>query len=119
MLPGFAGVFGFDEGFQAGQVRAPELAVGIEPGVDGAQRFGIELVDAVAAFPVFVDQVSAAQQAQVFGDGGAGNREGAGDGAGGLAATAEKIKHGAAGGVAQCLESSFRGICNRTVSHNA
>ena len=96
----------------------PELAVLIEPGVDGAQRFGIELVDAMAAFAMFMDQVSAAQEAKMFRDGGAGNREGSGDGSGGLAAAAQQIKDGAAGRVGQRLEGGFRGICNRTVPHN-
>jgi hypothetical protein len=112
-------MFGFDELFQARQVRAPEAAVLVEPGVHGAQGFGIELVDAVAAFAVFLHQVGAAQEAEVFGDGGTRNREGPGDFSGGLAAPAQEIEDGAAGGIGQGLESSLGGICNRTVTHNA
>ena len=74
--------------FQVGEIHAPEGAVLVEPGVYGAERFGIELVDAVAAFAVFPDEVGAAQQAQVLGDGWTGDREGSGDFSGGLAAPA-------------------------------
>jgi hypothetical protein len=88
VLSGFFGVFGFDKCFEAGEVRAPELAVLVEPGVYGAQRFGIEAVDAVAAFAVFLHQMGAAQEAQVFRDCGTGNGEGSGDFSGGLAAPA-------------------------------
>ncbi len=88
MLPGFLGVFGFDELFQAGQTDAPEAAVLVKPGVYGAERFGIELVDAVAAFAMFLHEVGAAQQAQVLRDGGTGNWEGPRDFPGGLAAPA-------------------------------
>ena len=108
-LPGFFGVFGFDKCFQVGQVDAPEAAVLFEPGVDGAERFGIELVDAVAAFAMFADQVGAAQQAQVLGDRGTGNRESSGDFSGGLAAAAKQIEDGAAGGIGQGLEGGFGG----------
>jgi hypothetical protein len=67
----FPGVLGFDKGLQVGQAGAPEAAVLLNPGVDGAERFGIELINAVAAFAMFADQVSAAQKAQVLGDCGA------------------------------------------------
>ncbi|MGC2020649.1 MAG: hypothetical protein WA654_06270, partial [Candidatus Sulfotelmatobacter sp.] len=79
MLPGFFGMFGFHELFEAGQIRAPEAAVLIEPGVDGAERFRIELVDTVAAFAVLLHEMGAAEEAEVFGDGGAGNGKGASD----------------------------------------
>jgi hypothetical protein len=118
-LPGFFGVFGFDKCFQIGQIHLPEVAVLIEPGIDGAERLGIELVDAVTAFAVFADEVGATQKAEVFGDGGAGDREGSSDGSGGLAAATEKIEHGAAGGIGKGLEGGFWGICNRLVPHNA
>ena len=104
---GLAGVLGFDKGFQVGQAGAPEDAVLLDPGVDGAERFGIQLVDAVAAFAMFADQVGAAQQAQVLGDGGTGDREGFGDLSGGLAAAAEEIEDGAAGGIGEGLEGGF------------
>jgi len=116
-------MFGFDEGFQVVQAGGPEGAVLLDPGVDGAQGFGIELINPMAAFAVFADEVSAAQQAQVFGDGGAGDRESSGDLSGGLAAAAEKVEDGAAGGIGEGLEGGFGvagcGICNRTVTHNA
>jgi hypothetical protein len=118
-LPGFFGVFGFDKCFQIGQIHLPEIAILIEPGIDGAERLGIELVDAVAALAVFADKVGATQKAEVFGDGGAGDREGSSDGSGGLAAATEKIEDGAAGGIGKGLEGGFWGICNRTVPHNA
>jgi hypothetical protein len=105
--------------FQAGQTDAPETAVLVEPVVYGAEGFGIELVDAVAAFAVLVHEVGAAQQAKVLGDRGAGNGEGSGDFSGGLAAPAQEIEDGAAGGVGEGLEGGFGGICNRSVTHNA
>jgi hypothetical protein len=40
----------------------------------------------MAAFAMFMDQMSAAEQAQVFGDSGTGNGKGSGDVSGGLAA---------------------------------
>jgi len=49
-LPGFFGVLGFDECFEIGEVHLPEAAVLVEPCVHGAERFGVELVNAVAAF---------------------------------------------------------------------
>src|SRR5271167_2646630 len=66
----FARVLGFDVGFQVVQTRRPEHPVLLDPGVNGAERIGIELVNAVTAFAVLPDQVCAAQEAQVFGDGG-------------------------------------------------
>jgi hypothetical protein len=68
VAPSFFGVFGFYKGFEAGKVCAPELAVLIEPGIYRAQRFGIELVNAVTAFAVFLHQVGAAQETEVFRD---------------------------------------------------
>jgi hypothetical protein len=49
------------------------------------QRFWVEPVEAVAAFPPFLHQMSFAQQAQVFGNCGTGNGKGLSDSAGGLA----------------------------------
>jgi hypothetical protein len=80
----------------------------IEPGVYGAQRLGIKLIDAVAAFAMLPHQVGAAQQAEVFGDGRAGYGEGSGNFSGGLAAPAQQIQNGAAGGIGEGLESGFR-----------
>jgi hypothetical protein len=102
---GFLRVFGLDKSFQIGEAHGPEVSILIEPGIDGAERFRIELVDAMAALAVLLNQMSAAQQAQVFGDGGPGNGKGLGDFSGRLAAAAQKIKHRAAGGVGEGLES--------------
>jgi len=81
-------VFGFYKSFEAGEVCAPEAAVLVEPVVYRAERFRVELVDAVPAFAVFTHQVGAAQKAQVFGDGRSGDREGSSDFSSGLAAPA-------------------------------
>jgi hypothetical protein len=59
-LPAFSCVFGFDECLQAGQVCGPEIAMVIEPGVDGAQGFGIELVNAFPAFAMLLDKMGPA-----------------------------------------------------------
>ena len=91
----------------------------VEPGIDGAKRFGIELVNAVAAFPVLPHQVGTAQQAQMLGNGGTGNGESLGDFPGRLAAAAQKIENGAAGWIGERLECCLGRICNRTVTHNA
>src|SRR5579863_4572572 len=116
-------MFGFDEGFQVVQACSPEDSVLLDPGIDGAQRFRIELVDAMAPFAVLADEVGAAKQAQVLGYCGAGDRERSGDLAGRLAATPEEIKNGAACRIRQCLEGGFLvascRICNRLVTHNA
>jgi hypothetical protein len=77
--------------------------------------------------------VGAAQQAQVLGDGRAGDGKGFGNLPGRLAAAAQEIEDGPACGIGQGLECGFRGsgfgasglrplqpeICNRTVTHNA
>src|SRR5580704_12615717 len=61
-----AGVLGFDVGFQAVEVRGPEGAVLLDPGIDRAQRLRIELVDAVTSFAMLANQMCAAQQAEMF-----------------------------------------------------
>jgi hypothetical protein len=119
MLLGFFGVLGFDKCFQIAQVYFPESAVLIEPGIDGAERLGVEMVDAVAAFAVLPYQVSAAQQSKVLGDGRAGDGESASDFSRRLAAAAQQIKDGTAGRIGEGLEGHLRRICNRTVPHNA
>jgi hypothetical protein len=72
---------------------------------------------------MLLHQVSAAQQAQMFGDGRAGDGKSLGDFSRGLAASAQKIEDGAACGIGKSLEGGFHrsqgGICNRTVTHNA
>ena len=101
------GVLGFHEGFQVGQAVHPEGAVLLDPGVDGAERFGIEVIDTVAAFAMFANQVGPAQEAQMLGDGRARDGESVGDLAGRLTAAAEEIEDGAARGIGQGLESDF------------
>jgi hypothetical protein len=86
-LLGFFRVFGFDKGLQIGEAHLPESAVLVQPGIDGAERVGIELVNAVAALAVFTNEMSAAQQAQVLGNGGTGNGKGSGNFSGGLLAS--------------------------------
>jgi hypothetical protein len=65
----------------------------------------------------------AAEQAQMLGDCGTRDGKSLSDASGGLAATAQEVEYGAAGGVGERLESGFgnlgRRICNRTVPHNA
>jgi hypothetical protein len=116
-------VFGFDESFQVAQARTPEAAVLFDPGVDGSQWFGVELINAVAPFPMFAHQVGTSEKTKMLGDGRAGDREGLGNLSGGLAAPAEKVENGAPGRIGKGLECSFRvsrrQICNRTVTHNA
>jgi hypothetical protein len=89
-----------------------------EPMIDGTERLGIKTVEAVAADAVFADQAGTAEQAEVLGDGGAGDGKGAGDLAGGLVALAKEIENGAAGGVGQGAKDGVRRMGNRTVSHN-
>jgi len=86
--------------------------------VDRAKRLGIELVIAVAADVVLANQAGAAEEAKMFGDGGAGDGKGAGDLAGGLVSLAEQVEDGAAGGVGEGAENGVRGMGNGTVSHN-
>jgi len=112
-------VLGFDEGFQAGEIAGPEGAILRDPGIDGAEGFGIELVDTVASGAVLANQMRAAEQAQMFGDGRAGDGKSAGDLSGGLAAAAQQIEHRAASGIGESLEGGLGRICNRTVTHNA
>jgi hypothetical protein len=72
---------------------------------------------------MFADQVGAAQETQMLGDGRPGDGKGSGDLSRGLAAAAEEVEHGAARRIGEGLErglgGSGRGICNRTVTHDA
>src|ERR1700692_918367 len=102
-LPGLFGVFGFDKSLQVGEAYFPEIAVLIEPGVDGAERVGIELVDTMAAFAMLVHEMGAAQQAEMLGDCGPGNGKGSGNFTGGLAAAAEQIEHCPPRGIGESL----------------
>src|SRR5258708_37262806 len=112
-------MFSFDKRLQIRQADAPEAAILLEPGIDSAERLGIELVDAVAAFAVLPHQMSPPQQAQVFRDRRAGNRKRPGNLPGRLAAPPQKVENSPARGVGESLEGGLRGICNRSVSHNA
>ena len=66
--------------------------------------------------------MSAAEKAQVLGNGGAGDGESSGDLSGGLATAAEEVEYGSTGGVGEGVEGRFLylggGIRNRTVTHN-
>lgn len=118
---GFASVLGLDQRFQIVQAIHPKRAILLDPGIDRAQRFRIEMVDAVSAFTLLPDEVGSSQQAQMLGNRGPGDREGAGNLPGRLGAATEKIEHGATRGIGESLEGGLvrRGICNRTVTHNA
>ena len=112
-------VFCFHECFQAGEVSLPEDAIVLQPGVNFFQRPGIEIVPAVPSFAPLLYQVRTPQQAQMPGNRGPRNREGAGDLTSGVAAAPKHIKDGAPGWVRQGVESSFPRICNLTATHNA
>jgi hypothetical protein len=119
---GFPLVFGFDESFQVVEVRHPEDAVLLNPRIDGAKWFRIELVNAMTPFPVLANQMRPPQQTQMFRNRWARDGKGAGNLSGGLAAAAQKIEHRSPRGVGQRLECGFgiSGglICNQTVTHN-
>jgi hypothetical protein len=112
-------MFRFHKCLEAGQIRTPEAAIVFEPGIYGAKRFGIELIDAVAAFAMFKNQMRAAQKTEMLRYGRPGNRKGLGDMARRLTAATKQIENGAAGGIGEGLERSFGGMCNRSVPHNA
>ena len=109
----FPGVLGFDEGFQVVQACGPETAVLVDPGINRAQRLGIQLVDTVAALALLTDQMRAAQQAQVLGDSWTGDGKGAGDLPGGLPAATEKIEDGTASGIGECLKGGLGDFSRR------
>jgi hypothetical protein len=92
-------VLSFDKGLQIVQTRHPEHAVLVDPSVDCTERFGIQLVDAMASFTVLTNQVGATQKTQMFRDGRPRDGKGAGDLSGGLAASAEEVKNGSTGGI--------------------
>jgi len=112
-------MLGFDECLQVVEAGGPEDAVLLNPGIDGAERFGIEVVDAMTSFAVLADQVRAPQKAEMLRNGRTRHREGAGDLSCGLAAAAKQIEDGTAGGIGKGLKSGFRGgTGNRSVTHN-
>ena len=91
----------------------------IEPGIHGAEWLGVEPINAIAAVPAFLDKAGAAQEAEMLGNGGAGNGEGQCNPTSGEAAATQEVKYGAARRIGERAEDRFRGICNRTVTHNA
>src|SRR3984893_10979573 len=112
-------VFCLHECFQAGQVRAPESTVVLEPGVHRPQWFGIELINAVASFAMLAHQMRPAQQSQVLRDCRTRDWEGSRDVASRLASPPQQIENGATRGIGQSMKRRFRRICNRSVPHNA
>src|SRR5258708_40060441 len=94
-------MFSFDKRLQIRQADAPEAAILLEPGIDSAERLGIELVDAVAAFAVLPHQMSSSQQAQVFRDRRAGNRKRSGNLPRRPAAPPQQVQNPAAGGISE------------------
>src|ERR1700682_5126781 len=112
-------LFCLHECFQAGQVRAPESTVVLEPGIHSSQWFGIELINAVATFAMFAHQMRPAQQSQVLRDCRTRNWEGSRDVARWLASPPQQIENGATRGIGQSMKRRFRRICNRSVPHNA
>jgi hypothetical protein len=119
MLGTFFGVLGFYKRLQVGQTGLPEDAILLQPGIDRFQRFRIELVEAVSALAPFLHQMGTAQQSQVFRDGRPRNRKRPRNLSGRLSSLPQEIKHSPSGRIREYLKSRFRGIRNRTVSHNA
>lgn len=78
-----------------------------EPAIDRAQWFGIQLVHAESAFAALIDEMGAAKQAKMFGNGWPGDGELLRDSSGGLAATAQKVEHSPAGRIGECIEGRF------------
>src|SRR6185369_16467947 len=62
--------FGFHVSLEAEQVQGPKPPVVFQPAIEIAQRFGVQPVDAVAAFTNLGDELGGVQYAKVFGDGG-------------------------------------------------
>ena len=97
----------------------PEIAIVIEPLIDGLEGLGVEPIKAVSAASVLHHQTRFAELTQVFRNRGTGNRESLGDLPGGLGSGAKQVEHGSAGGIGEGVKRGFRRICNRTVPHNA
>lgn len=75
------------------------------------------MVKTVPSLAMLRDEMSAAEQAEMLGNGGTGDGEGLRDTAGGLTSLPQEIEHGAAGGVGEGAKGGLRRICNRTVTH--
>ena len=95
-----------NECLQIGQAALPKHAVAVQPGIDGAQRGGIEFVNTVATGTMLADEPSAAEQAQVFRFRWARNGEGLGDSAGGERVLPQQIENSAPRGIRESAESS-------------
>jgi len=89
-------VLGFHKGFQIRKAGRPERTVLLEPGIDSTKGLGIQVIEAVASFTVFVHQLRAPQQAQMLGDRRPGDRKRLRDLSGGLAAFAQQVEDGPA-----------------------
>ena len=88
------------------QVQGPEPPVVFEPAIQIAQRFGVQPVDAVAAFPNFGDELGGVQHAKVLGDGGTADVEASGDFVDGLSTVTQAVQNGAASGVGDGVKNS-------------
>ena len=118
----FSRVLGFHKRFQVVQACGPEDSVLLDPGINGAKRFRIQLVNAIPSFSVLTDQMRTPQQTQVLRYRWARDWEGAGDLSRGLCSAAQKVENCSACRIGQSVEGglvvpSF-GICNRSVTHN-
>jgi hypothetical protein len=93
----FTRVLSFDEGLQIGKAGYPEDTVLPNPGVDGAKRFGIELIHTMTPFAMLTNEVGATEQAQVFRNRRTGDGKRAGDLPRGLTSAAQEVEDCAAG----------------------
>ena len=109
---------GFDERFKVREFRGPEDAVVRQPTVHCAERLGVQAVKTVASAALLSNEIRAAQQPDMLGNGRARYRESISDLSRGQSAATEQIQHGAPGRVGQGVKDSGW-IRNRSVSHNA
>ena len=95
-------------GLQGVEVRRPEAAEAVEPGVDVAQAVGVDRVQAAGAVGADRGEAGLAQDAQVGRDAGLGDAELAlddrADRARGLLAVGEQLEDAAADGIAEDVE---------------
>jgi len=117
--PYFLGMLRLNKRFQIRQIVLPEDAIRLQPRIHSLQWPGIQLVDTVATLATLFDQMGAAQEAQMFGYGGAGYRESLRNPTGWLASLPQQVENGPARGIGQGVEGRFRRVRNRTVPHNA
>lgn len=86
---------GLDEILEAREFGVPEHAVVLQPVIDLAQRLRIEIIETMASFAVFADEVGLAKEAKVLRNGRPGDGEDARDLTRGLAAVAQEVEDGA------------------------